>query len=107
MHIDVYVEDQLIRVEIPAEVLERGGEYFNMMDKDMDKGWKMGPTYVENPDTTMRAQIAASKMLTAIDTENQNLLRLMAGYIVTRLPGTKAVRIATDGDLLNTEFITD
>jgi hypothetical protein len=104
MVLDVYIEDQLIRVEVPPDVLQNGGEFFDMMDRDMDKGWRMGPTYVENPDPVQRAQIAAWKMLTAIDNEKRDLLTLMAGYIVTRLPGVSAVHISADGDMSNTEI---
>ncbi len=107
MVLDVYIEDQLIKVEIPQDVLEQGGEFFDMMDRDMDKGWRMGPTYIENPDPMQRAQIAAWKMLTAVDNENRNLLNLMAGYIVTRLPGASAVYISADGDMSNTEIVVD
>ncbi|MEJ2344062.1 MAG: hypothetical protein P8076_06805 [Gammaproteobacteria bacterium] len=106
MILDVYVEDRLLRVQIPPQVMEQGEDFFAMMDRDMDKGWRMGPTYIENPDTTQRAQIAAWKMLTAIDTENDRLLNLLAGYIVSRVPGVTAVRLANDGDVNSTEIVT-
>lgn len=106
MILDVYVEDQHLQVEVPQEVLDQGEDFFAMMDNDMDKGWKMGPSYIENPDAVMRAQIAAGKMMTAIDTENKKLLSLMAGYIVSRVPGVTGVRIA-DGDPLSTEIIRE
>lgn len=107
MTLDVYVEDTLIKVQIPPEVLNQGADFFAMMDRDMDKGWRMGPRYVENPDVVQRAQIAASKMLAAIDKENRNVVNLMAGYIVSRIPSVTAIRIATDGDLTNTEIVTE
>lgn len=107
MILEVYVENSMLKVEVPQEILDQGGEFFAMMDRDMDRGWKMGPEYVENPDATQRAQIAADKMLTAIDTENNRMLAMMAGYIVTKLPGVKAVKIATDGDPRESEFLID
>jgi hypothetical protein len=51
-----------------------------------------------------RCQIAANKLLTALETQNENLAFLMAGYILTRLPGTKTVRVDTSGEIANTEF---
>ncbi|NIP72428.1 MAG: hypothetical protein GWO16_05090 [Gammaproteobacteria bacterium] len=105
MTLNVYIDDQLLAIDIPPEVLEHGEDFFAKMDRDMDLGWKIGPTYVEDPDQTMRVQIAADKMVTAMDTDNRTLLSLMAGYIVTRIPDVKAVRIA-DGDPLATEIIT-
>jgi hypothetical protein len=53
----------------------------------------------------MRAQVAASRILTALDTDNQTLAGLMAGYIVYKLPGVEAVNINTSGEPLETEFI--
>lgn len=107
MILEVYVEDSMLKVEVPREILDEGSEFFAMMDRDMDKGWKMGPEYIENPDATQRAQIAADKMLTAIDTENKRLLVMMAGYIASKLPGVKAVKIATEGDPRASEFLID
>jgi len=107
MILDVFVDQQAIKIEIPKKMLIEAGDFFSKMDSDMDKGWKMGPTYVENPDQIMRAQIVADKLLTAIDTENKPLTQLMAAYIVTRVPGVKSVNIDIDGDPLNTEIILD
>ncbi|NOY66000.1 MAG: hypothetical protein GXP13_01145 [Gammaproteobacteria bacterium] len=105
MILDVFVDQQAIKIEVPDNMLKDAGEFFNKIDSDMDKGWKMGPTYIENPDQMMRAQIVADKMLTAIDTENKPLIQLMAAYILTRVPGVKSVNIDIDGDPLNTEIL--
>lgn len=107
MILEVYVENNLLKVEVPEQIRDEAGDFFAMMDRDMDKGWKMGPEYVENPNETQRAQIAADRMLTAIDTENRRLLAMMAAYIVHKLPGVKAVKIATDGDPRESEFLRD
>jgi hypothetical protein len=105
MILEVYVDEQAVQIEIPENVLKDAGDFFDKMDQDMDKGWKMGPTYVENPDPMQRAQIVADKLLTGLENENKNLTFLMAGYIVTRLPGVQAVRIDPNGEPLNTEII--
>ena len=107
MILEVYVENSLLKVEVPEQIRDEAGDFFALMDRDMDKGWKMGPEYVENPNPTQRAQIAADRMLTAIDTENRRLLAMMAAYIVHKLPGVKAVKIATDGDPRESEFLRD
>jgi len=104
MILDVFIDQQPIKIEIPEKMLTEAGDYFDKMDSDMDKGWKIGPTYVENPDQMMRAQIAADKMLTAIDTENKTLTQLMAAYIVTKIPGVKSVDIDINGEPLNTDI---
>lgn len=105
MILDVFVDGQAIKIEIPEAVLNDADDFFDKMDRDMDKGWKMGPTYIENPDRIMRAQIAADKILTAIDTENTLLAQLMAGYIVSRVPEVRSVNIDVNGDPLSTEIL--
>lgn len=105
MILDVYIENKLHKIEIPEEVFTEGKGFFAMMDEDMDKGWKMGPDFIENPDSKMRAQIAASRIPSALEKDSNHLLHLLAGYIVTRLPGTEAVNIDMNGEPLNTDFI--
>jgi len=105
MILDVFIDTQQVQIEIPDAVLNNANDFFNKMDNDMDKGWKIGPTYVENPDNIMRAQVAADKILTAIDTENKTLAQLMAGYIVSKVPGVKSVNIDINGEPLNTEIV--
>jgi len=105
MNLDIYLEDKLLQVEVPPEILEDATDFYAMMDRDMDKGWKIGPAYVEQPSSVQRAQIAADKLLTAIETENERLLRLMAGYILNKVPGVTGVRLATSGDPQETELL--
>ena len=105
MILDVYIENKLHKIEIPEDVFTSGADFFAMMDADMDKGWKMGPDFIETPDSKMRAQIAASRIPSALEKENNNLLHLLAGYIVTRMPGAEAVNIDMNGEPLNTDFI--
>lgn len=105
MVLDVYIDNKIHKITVPKKVIEHGQDFFAKMDKDMDQGWKMGPQYIENPDKTMRAQIAAAKLLVAIENDNETLAHLMAGYIVTSLPGVEAVNIDMQGEPLNTEFI--
>ncbi len=107
MKLQVTVDNTSSSIEIPDQLLIEGEAFFQKMDNDMDRGWQMGPEYVEQPDQRNRCQIAADKLLQAIDTSNHNLLLMMAGYILKRMPGVKGVIIDTHGELLNTEFISD
>lgn len=104
MKLDAVIDDQTHRIDIPAEMLDEGEEFFARMDRDMDRGWQMGPEFVEHPDTVQRCQIVANKLLTSHAVENRLMVQLMAAYIVKRLPNVKAVNIDTDGEMLNTEF---
>ncbi len=104
MKLDVYIGNELHKIEIPEMVLEEGHDFFDKIDRDMDGGWKMGPEFIESPDTEQRCQIVADKLMTAIETGNDNMARLLAGYIVTRMPGTEAVNIDIYGEPLNTRI---
>src|SRR5512139_2360461 len=104
MKLEVIIEDRIYHVGISEEVAREGEEFFQKMDRDMNRGWQMGPEFVENPDVTQRCQIAANKMMVAIGAENSLMAELMAGYILKRLPGVTSVSVDTDGEMLNTEF---
>jgi hypothetical protein len=105
MILNIYVADRAYKIDVPQEVLEDGEDFFTKMDLDMDKGWQMSRTYVECPNTRQRCQIAADKILSALHTDNHKIALLMAGYILTRLPGIEGVRIDTNGEIFNTELI--
>lgn len=102
MKLTIVIDNQSRDLEVPETILEDGQEFFQKMDNDMNQGWQMGPDYIESPNQVQRCQIAADKILTAIDTENQNLLFLMAGYIVSRVPDVKSIDINTSGELSET-----
>ena len=87
------------------ETIKSDEKFFQKMDNDMDKGWQISRDWVENPDSKQRCQIAADKLLTAINRENETLVTLMAGYIISRMPGVKTVNIDTSGEILETELI--
>jgi hypothetical protein len=99
------VDNRQHAIDVPGDVLAEAEEFFRHMDRDMDGGWRMGPEFVERPDTAQRCQIAADRLLGALSSANETLAMLMAGYILKRMPGVRAVRIDTGGEPLNTEFL--
>jgi len=52
-----------------------------------------------------RCQIAADKMLSALSAENETLLLLMSGYILSRMPGVTEIHLNTEGEMLETELV--
>ncbi|GMR09178.1 MAG: hypothetical protein BMS9Abin26_2194 [Gammaproteobacteria bacterium] len=106
MKLSVQVEDKAYNIAIPDDMLtEDGHAFFKKMDQDLDKGWQMSMDYVESPNVMQRCQIVADKLYTAMMSENETLAQLMAGYIVTRMPGVKSIDIDAGGEIQNTEFI--
>jgi len=102
MKLTIVIDNESRDLQLPETIIEDGESFFQKMDNDMNQGWQMGPEYVESPDKVQRCQIAADKILTAIDTENENLLYLMAGYILSRMPEVKSIDINTEGELSDT-----
>lgn len=105
MQLTVHIDEISRTIEVDDKLLKEGEEFFAKMDSDMDQGWQMSRTWVDNPSREERCQIAANKMLSAISTENQTLLMLMAGYIMSRYPQVREIRIDTSGDMTETELV--
>ena len=105
MILNVEVDDQPFRVEVPQFVVDDGEEFFAKMDTDMASGWQMGRDWIEAPDTKQRCQVAANRLLTAMENNNQRMVWLMAGYILTRMPGVTAVRMYSDDEIGATELV--
>lgn len=104
---DVYVGNRMHQIELTPALLEDGKALFAKMDSDMDAGWKMGPQFVESPNRVQRGQIAAARLLVALETDNEAMIHAMAGYIASRLPEVRSLNIDLNGEPLNTEMITD
>lgn len=107
MKLKVTIEGKSKTLDVPDRYVDEAGDFFRKMDSDMDRGWQIGPEFIENPTTINRCQIAADKMLVAIESENENLMYLMAGYILSRIPSVTEVEIDTNGDPLGTVIKTE
>jgi len=106
VNLDVHLEEGIFRIEVPEDMLSESAVFYDKMDGDMAKGWQMGMEYIEKPDLLQRCQIVADKLLTALETENQSLAQLMAGYILIKLPGVRSVAPDITGEVQNTVFDT-
>jgi hypothetical protein len=105
MKLNIIVEGRTNAFEVPDSLLVEAKDFFDKLDTDMDKGWQMSRDWVENPNAEQRCQIAADKILTAIETENEKMLMLMAAYILRTLPGVKSINIDITGDMNETDII--
>ena len=106
MTLTVVIEGNTYAINVPEDVMTEGEYFFEKMDKDMDKGWMMSREWVDNPNQLQRCQIAADRIADSINTENETLTYLMAGYILTRMKNVKEVHIDTEGEMMETQFIT-
>ena len=105
MILKVTIDEKSFPLEVDETMIQQATIAFSRMDADMDQGWQMSRVWVENPNDIQRCQIAADKMLTAIQTENTATVGLMAAYIMNKIPNVSAVDIDTSGDMSLTEVI--
>lgn len=104
MKLNIYVADNMIPIEVPEDMLADAEQIYAKMDSDMDKGWQMYRDWVDDLTQQQRCQVVANKILTALENENEPSAMLMAGYIMTRMPGVLNVHISTDGDITQTQL---
>ena len=107
MKLNIIVDGRSSAFEVPDSLLVEARDFFDKLDADMDRGWQMSRDWVEKPDAEQRCQIAASRILTAIDTDNEKLLMLMAAYILHTMPGVKTINIDNTGDMNETDIIME
>ena len=98
MILNVVIDDQLLELNVPEAFISQAQDFFAKMDSDMDRGWQVNREWVERPDQMLRAQIAANKLLTALENQDHNLGRLMAGYILSRVPEVVTVELNPAGE---------
>ena len=91
-------------ITVTTVMVEDAKPIFESMDRDMSSGGKLGRHFIESPDVIQRCQIAGGRLLTALHTQNQASMTLMAAYILCRLPGIKTVNLNTEGEAEETMF---
>ena len=104
MILKAIIDDQEYSLNVPELILTQGEELFAKLDADMDNGWQMSREWVKHPNRVERCQIVADKLLTALEKENHRMGVLMAGYILSRMPGVESVEPDTHGEIQNTQF---
>jgi len=104
MQLNIIVDDYSMNLELPKEFLESSQDAFDRLDTSMNEGVQMGRQWIPHPNRQQRCQFAADKLLTALETNNESLAMVSAGYIVSRLPEVRRVRIDNSGEMSDTRF---
>ena len=99
MILKIFVDEHEQEINVPEEVLTDAKDYFDMIDKDMDQGYQMSRSWVENPDLIQRCQIVSDRILTALENDNKETGTLMAAYILSRVPNAYAMHLNLEGDM--------
>lgn len=104
MLLKLIIDDQMLTLNVPDVIVRGAEDFYARMDSDMDGGWQMGREWVQSPGVEQRCQIAADRLVTAIENENHQLGRLMAGYILARMPQIETVEVDTAGEIQDIRF---
>jgi hypothetical protein len=104
MILKAIIDEQVYTLNVPDQVMTNARPFFDQLDRDMDQGWQMSREWVDRPDRLQRCQIVADKLLSALEKENERLGMLMAGYILSRLPGVESVELDIQGEIQNNQF---
>lgn len=105
MLLNVAVDGQNIDINVPDSMLSEARDFFEKMDLDLDKGYQMGRFWVENPDGEQRCQIAADKLVTAIENENRNMATMMSAYILSKAPQIESVIVDSSDEIQEIHFV--
>lgn len=104
MLLKVILDDQMLTLNVPDVIVRGAEDFYARMDRDMDGGWQMGREWVQMPGVEQRCQIVANKLVTAIENENEQLGRLMAGYILSRMPQLETIEVDSAGEVQDIRF---
>jgi hypothetical protein len=107
MILKVVIDDQVYPITVPEQIVAEAGAFFDKIDSDMDRGWQMSRDWVDMPNQEQRCQIVGDKMLTAMHNDNEELMVLLSAYVLARVPGVRAIRIDTNGEMLETELVME
>lgn len=99
MILKVFLEDQTYPIEVPDYIVNEAEDFFSFLDNDMNKGWQMSQFWVDDPDLNQRCQIAADKILTALNNDDQKTGVMLSAYILNRMPGTTELHLSLSGDM--------
>ena len=91
-------------LKIKENIINDAQSFFSKMDADMDKGWQMSKSWVENPSQFQRCQIAADRLFTSIHLNKKETAIMMAAYIINQMPTVNIIDIDTTGNMSETSF---
>ena len=105
MILNVAIDGQSLDINVPDSMLSEARDFFLKIDSDLDKGYQMGRNWVDNPGPEQRCQIAADKLVTAIENENKNMATMMSAYILSKAPHIESVVIDSSDEIQEIHFV--
>ena len=105
MILNVAIDGQSVDINVPDSMLSEARDFFEKIDSDLDKGYQMGQYWIENPGPEQRCQIAADKLVTAIENENKNMATMMSAYILSKAPHIESVVVNSSDEIQEIDFL--
>ena len=91
-------------LKIQEKIVTEAQSFFAQMDSDMNKGWQMSKSWVDNPSQFQKCQIAADRLFTSIHLNKKETAIMMAAYIINQMPDVKIIDIDISGNIEETSF---
>ena len=104
MELTVIIDEDIFTLNVPDQLLQQASDFFDKMDTDMNQGIQLSRQWIEKPQLVQRLQLVGNKLLTALETEDHQLGRMMAAYILSRAPDIDRIYLDTSGEIDNTEI---
>ena len=104
IELNVILGENEYPLKIKEKIVTEAQSFFTQMDSDMDKGWQMSKSWVENPSQFQRCQIAADRLFTSIHLNKKETAIMMAAYIINQMPEVKVIGIDISGNMEETSF---
>ena len=104
IELNVILGENEYPLKIKEKIVTEAQSFFTQMDSDMDKGWQMSKSWVENPSQFQRCQIAADRLSTSIHLNKKETAIMMAAYIINQMPEVKVIDIDISGNMEETSF---
>ncbi len=104
IELNVILGENEYPLKIKEKIVTEAQSFFTHMDSDMDKGWQMSKSWVENPSQFQRCQIAADRLFTSIHLNKKETAIMMAAYIINQMPEVKVIDIDISGNMEETSF---
>jgi len=107
LRLEVHVDDDGFVIDVDDNLVREAEDFYAKMDEDMADGIQLGRQWVDKPNVEQRCQLVADKLLNAVMRSDEKSSLMMAGYILSRMPGTRGVNLDTSGDMVGTEFLSE
>ncbi|MCW8887939.1 MAG: hypothetical protein OQK25_02625, partial [Gammaproteobacteria bacterium] len=71
MQLNIFIDGRQHPIFVDDALVTESEEFFSKMEEDVSKGWQVGREWIEQPTAENCCQVAADRMVTAFEHDNQ------------------------------------